>query len=618
MFPLPLIAALLPGAVLAGQQPFVGPHRSAHDIRSPLALDNSSAPFIFNSLSGLLQQWPNTYHWNGHTIVPGTLESFTLLYHARRDADIPDTEEWFAFDPEMSYGIMGGRGFTFMLTYQTLRPAKIIYVDGMSAALSDSGWLDSQEVILSRKGKGGNSPMEGGGVFGEDRRLKELCKWARKFDVEGIVRMNAGFELMWCDFESPFIQLVSYLNITAPGTPYSNGSDFPRWPGGPGRGPGRPPENNRLVPADPDPPKGDPPRRGPGRDPHGGPFSGMPSPFASTSFPEWLRAATARNVSPQPHVTLDYASFVTFYNPRYQSLIRARATQKGMREHRAWLNISDEDAAAIVQEVEDVLSRPAGEGSGMNWGALAQDVVEEWAGRTMQLKEFLDKVSKDESLNATETVLAVRRLAYSPLNPYMDTTSAQNSTAWGSFFEADPTSLGWSAQVATPWMNTSALERCKYAATSVTYNPRVRLTSQEMLLRASVETVLSRLCSDYGSVFMESMDADEHASADATTALIASWESRIVALMQWLDWTEWLRCGEVCTSDSICSMPLWPVSMWMGIGGGMPHGPGRDRGGSDNPEAWTPRCVPLRVQQFRWPPGRNVDLELLLAARHVL
>ena len=191
MFSSWLAAALLSGSAFAAQQPFTGVHQPPQDIEF---VDNagSSAPFVFSSLSGLLRQWPNTYHPNGHTIVSGTLEPFTLLYHARRDPDIPLAEEWFAFDPEMSYGIMGGRGLTYMLTYQTLRPAKVVYFDGMSAALSDSGWLDSQEVLLSGKSKGDNSPWEGGGVFGEDRRLTELCKWFGRFGVEGIVRMNAG------------------------------------------------------------------------------------------------------------------------------------------------------------------------------------------------------------------------------------------------------------------------------------------------------------------------------------------------------------------------------------------------------------------------------------------
>ncbi|TFY52639.1 hypothetical protein EVJ58_g9898 [Rhodofomes roseus] len=254
----------------------------------------------------------------------------------------------------------------------------------------------------------------------------------------------------------------------------------------------------------------------------------------------------------------------------------------------------------------------------MNWNTLARDVVEEWAGRTMQLRAFLGNASADASVNATETILAVRRLAYSPLNPYMDTTSAPDSTAWTSFFEASPMSAGWSVPFVTLGTNTSALERCKYAATTVTHRSGVRLTPQEELLRVSVETVLSRLCSDYGSMFVESMEADEHAPIDSIKALIAGWEDRVVALMEWLDWTEWLRCDQVCASDSVCSMPLWPVSMWMGLGGGMPRRPGGGRDDSDNPEVWKPRCVPFRVQQFGWPPRRNADLELLLAARHVL
>lgn len=185
MTPSLFVAALLSVSALAVKQPLTGVYPPPQDV-------GTSAPFVFNSLSGLLRQWPNTYHWNGHTIISGTLEPFTLLYHARRDPDFPLAEEWFAFDPEMSYGIMGGRGLTYMLTYQTLRPAKVVYFDGMSAALSDSGWLDTQEVLLSGKSKGDSSPREGGGVFGEDRRLTELCKWVRRFGVEGIVRMNAG------------------------------------------------------------------------------------------------------------------------------------------------------------------------------------------------------------------------------------------------------------------------------------------------------------------------------------------------------------------------------------------------------------------------------------------
>lgn len=39
--------------------------------------------------------------------------------------------------------------------------------------------------------------------------------------VEGIVRMNAGFEMIWCNFCSPSIRLLSHLNVTAPLLPES-------------------------------------------------------------------------------------------------------------------------------------------------------------------------------------------------------------------------------------------------------------------------------------------------------------------------------------------------------------------------------------------------------------
>ena len=79
------------------------------------------------------------------------------------------------------------------------------------------------------------------------------------------------------------------------------------------------------------------------------------SPFATTTFTEWLRAASWRAFAPQPHVRLDYGSFVTFYHPRLHSLASARAGQP-MRKHRAWLNLSDEDAQSRgIQRLPETL-----------------------------------------------------------------------------------------------------------------------------------------------------------------------------------------------------------------------------------------------------------------------
>lgn len=51
----------------------------------------SSAPHIFSSLHGLLQEWPNS-------IVPCKIPTYTSLYHGRRDSNTPPSPEWFGFD----------------------------------------------------------------------------------------------------------------------------------------------------------------------------------------------------------------------------------------------------------------------------------------------------------------------------------------------------------------------------------------------------------------------------------------------------------------------------------------------------------------------------------------
>ncbi|OCH84223.1 hypothetical protein OBBRIDRAFT_786425 [Obba rivulosa] len=527
-----------------------------------LDVDNTTAPYVFNSLASLLTQWPNTYHPNGHTIIPGVLEPFTLLYHARKDArTAPSSPEWFAFDPEMSYGIMARvDGQTFMFTYQNIRPIKIVYFDGMSAALSNSsGWLDSQEILIRGKGRNGSEVFN---PWDEYDRAESLCEWGNPFGVEGYVRMNAGFELLWCDFTSPSIQLVSHLNITPPGTP-------------PGAPIGLPPPGKR--------PKGTPyhlPRE---------PFT--PSPLANVAHGDWLRAAAHRNSVPQPQIRLDFSAFVSFYHPRLRSLMGPREGQS-MRQHRIWPDISDSDAESVVLEMQDVLRRVVTEphGPGLNWGELANVIIGKWGDRIAQLHDFLDNSTSalraGKDMNLTETLLSVQRLSYSPLNLYIDTT-----TAWPSW---NPLPAGYPVTSHTPFWNASSLWRCTFSATWFLHgNVPYHQTSQEKLLQTSIETVQARLCSDYGAIFTESLEAKDSPERSVLLNSLEKWQARVVALMQWLDWTDWLRCDEVCPSNSICTMPLWPLNMaW--------QRPGAPEQG-DTPTAWKPRCEKLDADR---PPRR--------------
>lgn len=122
-----------------------------------------------------------------------------------------------------------------MLTYQTTQAAKCIYFDGESATLFGSGQLDTQ--MLHIYGNVSGLPLGPGkdfrGLWQEYARAAGLCDWLQErklgglgWGFEGIVRMNAGFEMIWCNFSSPTIRLISHLNVTAPLLPLSEEAEI--------------------------------------------------------------------------------------------------------------------------------------------------------------------------------------------------------------------------------------------------------------------------------------------------------------------------------------------------------------------------------------------------------
>lgn len=88
----------------------------------------------------------------------------------------------------------------YVHVYETNRDLnKLLYIDGMSAAKSALGTLDSQDLLLL------NSSLD---PFAECDRATRLCDWRRTFGIEGFIRMEAGFEIILCNFTGS-LNLVS-------------------------------------------------------------------------------------------------------------------------------------------------------------------------------------------------------------------------------------------------------------------------------------------------------------------------------------------------------------------------------------------------------------------------
>ncbi|KAH0286625.1 hypothetical protein KCU62_g6561, partial [Aureobasidium sp. EXF-3399] len=111
----------------------------------------------------------------------------------------------------------------YLHTYRTKHSLRLLYVDGQSAAKSKKGTLDTQDVLLLA-----NSIDHDSGMFGERERAAQLCKlanerWGNRID--GILRMEGGFEIILCDFAA-HLEIVSIAKTkTKSGGGFGGGGD---------------------------------------------------------------------------------------------------------------------------------------------------------------------------------------------------------------------------------------------------------------------------------------------------------------------------------------------------------------------------------------------------------
>lgn len=160
---------------------------------------NSTWHLIFDTVSSLLQHWPNTRYRNGesshmprglhltrdtgHNIVPGVIPTGTLLYHGTSVDKVPSVPEWAATDPEHSSLFCRGEAHKgcWHLTLVTTRPLQILHFDGSSAAKMYGGPMDIQDVLLWGEPKPD-------WTFSERKRIDELCAWGGEFGISGFAR----------------------------------------------------------------------------------------------------------------------------------------------------------------------------------------------------------------------------------------------------------------------------------------------------------------------------------------------------------------------------------------------------------------------------------------------
>ncbi|KAF2445999.1 hypothetical protein P171DRAFT_431372 [Karstenula rhodostoma CBS 690.94] len=578
----------------------------------------SPSPHITHSLSALLSVHPQTLFPNGHTIASVTIPRHTLLYHGRHDNDSVPSPEWFAFDVYMAYAIMGNTQDSRLLTYRTEKDVKAVYFDGASANLMGDGtW--SQMVFLKNGTEGverpgwGRPPHEGRppgrGKDGEDPprrppgghppekwnpladeyfRARELCKWldrsglgGKGWGYEAIVRMNAGFEMIWCDFESPSLKLASNLNVSAPRV--SDGK-IPLWTELQQPLIQRPIQlgaQARLGSADEGP-------NGPG-------MSDPGEPFRNTSNWFWFSAA-AKRYAGDSRIRLDPGSVFSFYEPGLRNQSRVRVAEdierfglKGngrwkstpflgrtgreeellelqrRRRHHRLTSVDRRDAQYMRQAVEQRLRNTLeakNDGSDFDWAHIAKEVATRYSDELKTLLSYLstDIPDTDEEVSLKAWLTTLRQLTHWFLLP---------------FFEY-PTPLPYDDYKLAELFGTrsphaqATLERCvsQYIVTEDLAN------DDDAIFARAITDTLHALCSTVVKIglhvefhwFMYFQPSDPSAPPKPLLPHILKgralrWKLDLQELIAWLGWAEKdVGCEERCGVGEYCYVPMWPVN----------------------------------------------------------
>ncbi|EJU00467.1 hypothetical protein DACRYDRAFT_16916 [Dacryopinax primogenitus] len=464
----------------------------------------------------------------------------------------------------VEHGWERAAGATKVTSSHTQRhaPSKLLYFDGART-------LDTQDVLLY----GNVSTGTRWNPFG---RIVELCDWGKQFGIDGFLRMEFDFEIMYCNFTNG-MELISSVNVvpcTWERTPSSveliehrlsvptmGNPPLPEPTGPPRRGPGRPDRN----PTPPEPPVG---------------WQGSLRTPSQVTF-EALHAGYWHNFAPLTGIKLEYWGLTTFYDPKYGSLVPGRWGLDAAQYRLA--NISEKDASAWKRELEGVLIRPETEGSGIDWGNIMRHIVERHADRLEFFRHLLRTATRKDggdrvtpTQNLTKIVENARLQVLTMLSPYLSRAavppgkSASNDRAW-----LEPT-VSLCTGSFTQHMNVS------------------RFTPQEHVLKQATDTTAREICRTLGLIWLSAFSAESVTLPSQQEQLLNSWLLEVERLMAWLDWAVWLRCTPVCGDDEICSPPQWPFDgVRTGDEGREPHcisrvdfqRGGRGPGGPDEPES---------------------------------
>jgi len=381
-------------------------------------------------------------------------------------------------------------------------------------------------------------------VYNESARAHELCAFVNHLRIDGIVRMDAGFELLVCDYDAAGIVSSFTSNLTFPGQDARD--------------------------SDPDLPK----------DPNRSPPHGFGNWHSEQNSWEWFRSSTWHYGSSisgggstrERRVQLDMCGFMTYYSPKLKSLsgqhhggIQNKETYQngwGLRRGHRLLSISVEDTQTMRTWIEKSMT-PGGKCSGVEWQALTETIVDQHGTRAREIAAVFERANEPE-WTTPRKIIKVHELSHAILHSYLEY----------------PAIVGKSFQE----IENQTLARCSSIYTD--YIDKGQFNEFEMLIRDSTKLVLESLCKWEWELYVwsEARTTNQLNNLESATrqfsfkdkdAELNLYGQKTKNIMKWIGWDLWEGCERMCnwdvrtsfssmrskanSTEELCYIPMWPV-----------------------------------------------------------
>ncbi|KAG1880403.1 hypothetical protein C8R48DRAFT_163525 [Suillus tomentosus] len=461
---------------------------------------NATGHLVFETANSLLQHWANTRHRIGHTIVPGTIPVGTLLHHgAITGPHLPTALDWVAVEPDHSIIFCQGPIETgcWHLTLTVTRPMKVLYFDGSSAVNILEGTMDTQDLVAW-------SEMKPEWVDNEEQRIKDLCKWGQKYDVNGFVRMEMNFEIMICNFTS-HMEVVSFLNLES----IRIGTDA------------------HNLPEDPN--------------------------TMHHSFELMHSASWRENYPGETRITLDFSGLVSFYDTALVPSLVPRRVGLDRWDHRVG-GISLEDIERVQDRLAQALARPPSTTSGIDWKTVLRVVVDRYASRLEFIQHLLNLTLDDGTI--FDHAQQIQRQLRTDVLPYTVFAALPPNIS----VTANATNL-WAAPV---FRECATSHAASIVSRGTTLTPSERLLLQAV--RETTHEICRVATKMWASGMNFGVDAlypaQQRPEVDHIHTLMGEWKEDVTQLISWLDWSVWVKCRPACGFEEMCYLPTWPFGFF--------------------------------------------------------